>query len=77
MDWRRVNNRFYPDVTPRTPTAGEGRVPAELTGVSRVIQGWWGGLHAIAGRQPLLQQRGELLGELLPVLLSHLVLEAM
>ena len=42
--------------------------------VSRVDQG---GLDAIAGRQTLLQQRGELLRELLPVLLADLVLEAM
>lgn len=32
-------------------------------------------LHAVTGRQALLQQRWELLGELLPVLLPHLVLE--
>lgn len=34
------------------------------------------GLHAVAGRQSLLQQGRELLGELLPVLVAHLVLEA-
>lgn len=36
----------------------------------------WGGLHAVAGGQPLLQQGGELLRELVPVVLAHLVLEA-
>lgn len=35
------------------------------------------GLHAVTCRQSLLQQRGELLGELLPVLFPHLVLETM
>lgn len=35
------------------------------------------GLHAIAGRQALLQQRRKLLRELLPVLFPDLVLEAM
>lgn len=34
-------------------------------------------LHAVTRRQPLLQQRGELLRELLPVLFPHLVLETM
>ena len=33
-------------------------------------------LDTIAGSQPLLQDGGELLGELLPVLLSHLLLKA-
>lgn len=33
-------------------------------------------LNSVAGCQSLLQQRGELLGELLPVLVAHLVLEA-
>jgi len=33
-------------------------------------------LNAVAGRQPLLQQRRELLRELLPVLVAHLLLEA-
>ena len=35
------------------------------------------GLDAVAGRQALLQQRRELLRELLPVLFPDLVLEAM
>lgn len=35
------------------------------------------GLDTVAGRQALLQQRRELLRELLPVLLPDLVLEAM
>lgn len=34
------------------------------------------GLHAVAGRQALLQQGRELLGELLPVLVADLVLKA-
>lgn len=46
-----------------------------LTGVSCVSEE--GRLNAIAGRQPLLQLWGELLTELLPVLLSNLVLKAM
>lgn len=45
------------------------------TGVSCVSEE--GRLNAIAGRQPLFQLRGELLTELLPVLLSNLVLKAM
>lgn len=45
------------------------------TGVSCVSEE--GRLNAIAGRQPLFQLWGELLTELLPVLLSNLVLKAM
>lgn len=46
-----------------------------LTGVSCVSEE--GHLNAVTGRQPLLQLWGELLTELLPVLLSYLVLKAM
>lgn len=46
-----------------------------LTGMSCVSEE--GPLNAIAGRQPLLQLWGKLLTELLPVLLSNLVLKAM
>ena len=37
--------------------------------------GWWA-LHAVQGGQALLQRSGELIREPLPVLLSHLVPEA-
>lgn len=46
-----------------------------LTGMSCVSEE--GCLNTVAGRQPLLQLWGELLTELLPVLLSNLVLKAM
>lgn len=48
-----------------------------LTGQSPPVEQENVELHAVTGRQSLLQQRGELFRELLPVLLPHLVLETM